>query len=50
MKLNNKDNLLKIGLMTSGRGEGSLNLVTSIYKMTKKKQIKIEFIFCNKEI
>jgi len=50
MKLNNKDNLLKIGLMTSGRGEGSLNLVTSIYKMTKKKQVKIEFIFCNKEI
>ena len=43
------NNILKIGLMTSGRGEGSFNLVKSINAATKKIPVKIEFIFCNRE-
>ncbi len=43
------NNILKIGLMTSGRGEGSFNLVKSINAATKRIPVKIEFIFCNRE-
>ena len=47
--LNNKKRILRIGLMSSGRGEGSLNLVKSINEISKKIPINIEFIFCNRK-
>tara|TARA_B100001029_G_scaffold129017_1_gene108040 strand:- start:13711 stop:14376 length:666 start_codon:yes stop_codon:yes gene_type:complete len=43
------NNILKIGLMTSGRGEGSFNLIKSINEATSRIPVKIEFIFCNRE-
>ena len=46
---NNKTDILKIGLMSSGNGEGSLKLIKSINEITKKIPVNIEFIFCNRE-
>jgi len=49
MMPNRKSDMLRIGLMSSGRGEGSLNLIKSINELTKKIPVNIEFIFCNRE-
>ena len=46
---NNKSEILRIGLMSSGTGEGSLNLIKSIKEITHKIPVNIEFIFCNRE-
>jgi len=49
MMSNSKSAMLRIGLMSSGRGEGSFNLIKSINEITKKIPVNIEFIFCNRE-
>lgn len=40
---------LNIGLLSTGRGEGSLKLVRSIFNLSKTLPINISFLFCNRE-
>lgn len=42
---------LKLGWFSTGRGEGSRNLLTTIFKNIQNGQLdcKVEFVFCNRE-
>ena len=47
--MNLKGSPLNIGLISTGRGEGSLKLVRSIYNLSKTHPINISFVFCSRE-
>lgn len=42
---------LKLGWFSTGRGEGSRNLLTTLYENIRNGQLdcKVEFVFCNRE-